>query len=318
MKLSAFLLFAFAANSAFAAADQLAIGRQAIQSMGGCYLVDYNYTETESLKDGYERDKRVYNANSDKSVKEWIYVDEISPERLRVQHVLFLEDLKGKLMEGTLMKHTGDEWRFNAPFQYQLTSPNHWQVNQDTKGLWTRRVTNLDDGLRYACAAAFTEDKFPSWGCEAYAPIPGRETRDMGRKDYNTLARYTRITAYNGPWLERQYNTKIIAKDGQLTPFVKEEARNWYARLPDSECSEAQAYVKQRKPFWDLTREVWDEVLDGSGNFAEQGYNPNGPTRYRGFLELDWKYKDQNLSDPKVREAAKQEFRELIEKFRVR
>jgi hypothetical protein len=58
----------------FAGADdrQLERGREALQSLAGCYLVDYSYVETESLKPGYVRDSRVYDVNRDKSVKEWI------------------------------------------------------------------------------------------------------------------------------------------------------------------------------------------------------------------------------------------------------
>jgi len=51
--------------------DPLALGLKTIQSMAGCYLVDYNYVEVESLKPGYARDERVYDVNRDKSVKEW-------------------------------------------------------------------------------------------------------------------------------------------------------------------------------------------------------------------------------------------------------
>ena len=56
-------------------------GRKAIQSMTGCYLVDYSFVETESLRPGYVRDPRVYDVNRDKSVKEWISAEPlVGPE----------------------------------------------------------------------------------------------------------------------------------------------------------------------------------------------------------------------------------------------
>ncbi|RZA01205.1 MAG: hypothetical protein EOP11_17590 [Proteobacteria bacterium] len=301
------------------ATNNLETGRAAIKSMAGCYLVDFSYTETHSLKDGYVRKSDVYDVNKDKSVKEWIYVDEITPQRLRVQHTLFMTGLDGKVNKDTIMKHTGDEWQFNAPFQYDFVGPVHWEPNTEaTRNLWTRRITNLDDGLRYSCSAAWSNETPATWGCDSYAPIPGRETRDMQRKDYNTLQRNSTVIAYGNSFLERQINIKTIDKDGVKTPLAREEGKNWWVRLPDSDCADAAAYAKQHKPFWDLTREVWDEVLDGRGSFREQGYKPNAATRYIGFLSLEQDYLGKDLSVASIRNAAKEAFRKVIEEFRVR
>ena len=94
--------------SADAVDDALARGLAAIRSMTGCYLVDYNYVEVESLKPGYTRNPRVYDVNRDKSAKEWITADVVSPSRLRLQRVLFLTDLAGSLycakLDGTEKK----------------------------------------------------------------------------------------------------------------------------------------------------------------------------------------------------------------------
>ena len=89
------LLVALGATSlgADAAGDALDRGRRAVQGMAGCYLVDYSYVEVESLKAGYARDARVYDVNRDKSAKEWITAESLSPHRIRLQRVLFLTDL---------------------------------------------------------------------------------------------------------------------------------------------------------------------------------------------------------------------------------
>src|SRR5438093_4141042 len=138
-----------------AAGDGLDRGLQAVRSMAGCYLVDYSYVEVESLKPGYTRDPRVYDVNRDKSAKEWITPDVVSPSRIRLQRVLFLTDLAGVVQAGTEIRHQTEDWEYDAPFLYELVAPRAWRVRdlKPTPGLWTRRVTNLDDGPRYQCAA---------------------------------------------------------------------------------------------------------------------------------------------------------------------
>src|SRR6266852_8872194 len=72
------LLLLSGATAAHAQGDQLARGRQTVQSMAGCYLVDYSYVEVQDLKPGYVRDPRVYDVNRDKSAKEWIVAEALN------------------------------------------------------------------------------------------------------------------------------------------------------------------------------------------------------------------------------------------------
>ena len=105
----AILILASAAGplsqEARAADEQLDRGRSAIQSMAGCYLVDYSYVETASLKPEYGRDPRVYDVNRDKSVKEWISAGALSPRRIRLQRILFATDLGGAVRAGSAIRH---------------------------------------------------------------------------------------------------------------------------------------------------------------------------------------------------------------------
>src|SRR5215470_10810355 len=222
--------------------DALDRGLSAVRSMAGCYLVDYSYTEVESLKPGYTKDARVYDVNRDKSAKEWVTAETLSPRRVRLQRILFLTDLRGAVREGSVIKHQSEDWEYDAPYLYDFVAPRSWQVRdlKATPGLWTRRVTNLDDGPRYQCAAAWkTDTAYPDWTCSSYAPIPGRETRDMKRSDYDTLDRTTRIIVYGQSWLERQDNVKTIHRDGARAPLAREVGKNWSIRLPDAECAPA-------------------------------------------------------------------------------
>ena len=267
------VLVAASALGAGAADDPLARGLVAIHSMAGCYLVDYSYVEIESLQPGYARDARVYDVNRDKSVKEWITAEVLSPRRVRLQRILFFTDLRGTVRDGSEIKHQTEDWEYDAPFLYEFVAPRTWQVRdlKPTPGLWTRRVTNLDDGLRYQCAARWMGDTaYPEWSCSNYAPIPGRETRDMRRVDYDALERTTRIIAYGQSWLERQDNVKTIHRDGVRTRLAREVGKNWSVRLPESECEAARAFARPRQAFWRVLREVWDEVLTGAAPFIEK------------------------------------------------
>jgi hypothetical protein len=318
------VLLLWGASVAQAQGDQLAQGRQAVQGMAGCYLVDYSYVEVQDLKPGYVRDPRVYDVNRDKSAKEWIVAETLSASRLRLQRILFLSDLSGNVREDTMIRHQSEDWEYEAPSLYDFVAPLRWEARdlRATPGLWTRRVTNLDDGLRYQCAARWTEDRaYPEWACSNYAPIPGRETRDMGRSDYQTLQRGTRIVVYGaaqgGSWLERQDNVKTIHNDSGRVPLVRELGKNWYVRLPDVECAGALVFAERRRDYWALLRETWDAVLDGSGPFVERA--PAGrPPRFVKMFEVEDDAITRNLSDPGVRRAVRERILAVIVEYRAR
>jgi uncharacterized protein DUF6607 len=297
-------------------------GAQAIRGMTGCFLVDYSYVEVEDLKPGYVRDPRVYDVNRDKSAKEWITAEVLSPQRIWLRRILFLANLDGTIRSGTELRHQSEDWQYDAPFLYDFVAPLTWHVRdlKATPGRWTRRVTNLDDGPRYQCAAPWSDDRaYPEWSCSNYAPIPGRETRDMGRSDYQTLQRGTRIVIYGpaggGSWIERQNNVKTVDREGTRTPLVRELGKNWYVRLPDSECAGAQAFAAPRQAFWTLLRETWDGVLDGSGPFVERV--PAGqPPRFVKMFELEEETMGKDLSDPPTRELTRRRILEIIKEYR--
>jgi hypothetical protein len=295
----------------------LEAGKKALHQMTGCYLVDYSYVETDPLKKGYVRDPRVYDVNKNKSVKEWIYAEDLSPTRVRLQHILFATDEKGALMEGSILKHQAEDWEFNAPFVYDFTAPSQWEVKRQSPdaSLWTRRITNLDDGLRYQCAASWdSSNEYSQWTCEGAAPIPGRETRDMGRKDYNVLQRSTHLVVYDNSWLERQNNVKVNQTAAKKTPLVKEVGKNWYVRLPQEQCQGVQEFVAARRPFWDLLRESWDQVYAQELPFHEV---KKKPSRYAKISDLEESSLGKNLADKKVRAELQDEILKVISDFRV-
>lgn len=322
--LFALLLLGGALPASGADDAQLARGLQAVQRMAGCFLVDYSYVEVQALKPDYVRDPRVYDVNRDKSAKECIVAEILSPHRIRLLRVLFLTDPAGALRPGTEVRHQSEDWEFDAPFLYDFVAPLHWQARdlRATPGLWTRRVTNLDDGLRYQCAARWSADTaYPEWSCgKNYAPIPGRETRDMGRSDYQALERSTRIVVYGasqaGSWLERQDNVKTIHGDAGRVPLVRELGKNWYVRLPDGECAAGRAFAEPRRAFWTLLRETWDGLLDGTGPFVER--IPSGqPPRFAKMFDLEDSVLGRDLSDETLRRETRQRILDIIQEYRA-
>jgi hypothetical protein len=242
----------------------------------------------------------------------------LSPRRIRLQRILFFADPNGVPRAGTEIRHQSEDWEFGAPFLYDFVAPQTWQVKdlRSTPGLWTRRVTNLDDGLRYQCAAPWSTDHRLSRLVvpELRAHSRPRES-DMGRSDYNALDRHTRVVAYGNSWLERQDNTKIIHGDAGRAPLARETGKNWYVRLPDAECGTAKAFAEPRRAFWTLLRETWDDVLDGRGTFVER--TPAGaPPRFVKMFEIEEDYVGRDLAEP-VRSAARQRILGVIEDYRV-
>ncbi len=292
---------------------------KALRGMTGCYLVDYSFVELEAIKKGYKRDARVYDVNKVKSTKEWIYAENSGPNNIRLQHILFAADDKGQMINGSELKHQAEDWEYEAPVVYEFTGPSTWKAVPQQPGSqkWTRKITNLDDGLRYQCASPWKMGTtgYPEWSCDNYAPIPGRETRDMQRKDYNTLQRSTRIISYGNSWLERQTNTKTVDKDGKKTPLVNEFGKTWYVRLPDSDCSQAQAFAESRKEFWAVLRDTWEEVYKEGQNFVEKT-TKGQPPRYAKMMEVEESFMKKDLTKPEVKKEAREAILKVINEYR--
>ena len=68
------------------------------------------------------RDPRVYDVNRDKSVKEWITAETLSPRRVRLQRILFAADLAGAVRTESLLRHQSEDWERDAPFLYDFVA----------------------------------------------------------------------------------------------------------------------------------------------------------------------------------------------------
>ena len=108
---------------------------------------------------------------------------------------------------------------------------------------------------------------------------------------------------------------KTIHRDGERAPLAREVGKNWSVRLPDSECDAARAFAGPRQAFWRLSREVWDDVLNGASPFVEK--TPAGqPPRFMKMYEVEEDYVGRDLTDPSIRPAARERILKVIEAYR--
>ncbi len=237
-------------------------GKQTILKMSGCKAVDYTFSETKALLDTYKLDSRVYDATKVHEVFEYIVPLQNDENVVHLQHIFLIGMGPGRTF---LMKHHGETWTY-APASYQTyLGGYHWKPAEvdAPEGKWLRSVSALDDGPRYSCVSSWQNQGARNvWNCTGtYAPIPGRETRDMGRKDYQGLYRKSQILVYDTFWLEREENRKVYEKDGEQTPFVEEVGKIFSIEVPETNCAAAKDWIKPRQEFWAMLRKVWDRVL---------------------------------------------------------
>lgn len=300
--------------------SEAAFGRAAIERMAGCYVVDYNYHETKALKEQYLRDPRVYDPNKTNTAMEWIMAVGDAPHRVRLQHVLFVLDEHGKLMDGSMMRHQAEDWEYEPAWVWQYEGDSHWRKveTSNTKGQWVRRITNLDDGLRYQCMAPWrAAGSRTEWSCgNNFSPIPGRETRDMKRTDYQGLMRDSRLVIFPVSWVERQQNVKTIVDAPHREPIAEEVGRNWYVRVDDSQCAEAAAWAAQRLPFWSLLQQTWATYFEKHDEWRETPPGKGAP-RWAKMNAVEKKHFATVASDANARATAQKEISEIIEADRV-
>lgn len=300
------------------AADSMADDKNAILKMSGCFMVDYSFYETESLMQGYKLDSRVYDVDATKMVKELIIPVQVSDTHIRLQHILFFTDNAGAV--GGMIKHQAEDWIYQPSWTYEFIEPNHWEPMEhaDSAGKWVRRVTALDDGLRYQCLAAWDHSNAnPEWSCATFAPIPGRETRDMGRSDYNTLDRKSRVVIYPGNWLERQDNIKTIFKGGMKTPLAREFGKTWYIRLAEDQCADAVALFEDRKEFWSILQDTWEQIFAKKYSWKELSKIGNVP-RFSAMYDVEENYWARLKSEPTAAADAAIDIGKVIEMYRVK
>jgi hypothetical protein len=248
---------------------------EAIRAMSGCFQVDHSFAEIEALIDDYNIDPRVYDATKNAIVKEWIISSVQSDASIHLQRVMQVDTFEGQNV--VLMKHHSEIWRNQLQSIYDFHSKTKgidtWNLKaNDENKTWSRLVSDLDGGLRYECLGDWEHGTVSRFSCENYAPIPGRESRDMARTDYQALQRKTDLIIYPTSFMDRQDNVKIrVSADGEKLPFARELGKTISIRIPEENCQSAQDWSKKRLAFWNLVNEAWIDELDRSEAYKQRG-----------------------------------------------
>ncbi len=287
----------------------LEFGRTQISKMAGCFAVDYTFSETQALEPNYKLDSRVYDATSEHDIYEWIVPLSDTTNEVHLQHIFIIP--MGS--ENFIMKHQGETWTYGATDLHEYQGSNTWapKAIADTSS-WRRSILALDDGPRYACAASWQHKKGRDiWDCQqTYAPIPGRETRDMKRSDYQGLDRVSSIQVADTYWLERENNIKVREEALVKVRLVKEKGKIHYRRVADLHCAPALSWVEARQDLWAMQRRVWAEVL-AEGVFASDEVKNNTP-RYARALELENSF----IKGEESLNVLETKFRQIISEYR--
>ncbi len=243
--------------------------KSAIKQMCGCYEVSFQYAETFSSSDQYQK-------HEDYSAKalEWIFVDEESQDMLRLQHLLIISDEK-------VIKHWRQDWIYeNTNFlTYQRNLEwKHAVVNaKEVKGTWTQKVFEVDDSPRYQGYATWLKvDGKTYWESQVAAPLPRREYTK--RDDYNLMLRNNKHILTETGHVHELDNAKIIRSEEGDSTLVWEKGMNIYTRVNDERCAQAQMWWQNQRSFWVDVRNVWHDKLNG-----------------KEYVNLRWEIEDYRL-----------------------
>ena len=299
---------------------QLERGLQALQSMAGCYLVDYSYVETESLKPGYVRDGRVYDVNRDKSVKEWIYPEMLSPRRIRLQRILFATDPAGRRetrqarsgirrrIGSTALRSSTTSWR-RSPGTSAISRPHPSSGRGGSPISTTASATSapLADGRHSLSGVDVLELRaHPGAGDARHEPrgLPGARSHHAHHRVWLELARAAG---------QRQDHP---SRGRARPPRPGKRARTGMCGCRMPSARPPRASRRPRQAFWALSRETWDSVLTGRTRFIEK-VPPGQPPRFVKMYEVEHDSLDRDLADSAQRQAVRERILAVIQQYRA-
>ena len=228
-------------------------GKKNIESLCGCFEVEFKYVETFSPDENYKfHEREKINGGI-----ELVLPVEISDKKIVLQHLLVISD-------NYIVKHWREDWTFENPVQWKYQGDHVWKkVKVDpatVKGKWTQTVWEVSDAPRYQGYSEWvTTDGTTFWQNTTDAPLPRREY--SVRDDYNILQRTNRIHISNEGWLHEQDNKKIIRKDGKDKLLAEEKGINSYKKVDIKECDAAKKYWEQYAGYWAKVRQVWENYM---------------------------------------------------------
>ncbi|WP_372974219.1 DUF6607 family protein [Muriicola sp.] len=259
-KLTLFSLFAFVSLSTATGQDKQVLDRNAIKDMCGCYEISFQYSETFSPVEGYDKKPDYKTGALELALP---IVDE--DDQISIQHLLVVND-------STVIKHWRQDWLYENKRVFTYDKDNTWAFRtlpaEDVQGQWTQLVYQVDDSPRYSGTASWVHvDGKHFWENKTDSPLPRREYTK--RDDYNVMLRGNRHEITAEGWIHEQDNDKIIRKDGEDDSLLaQEKGMNTYTRVSDEKCKVALDWWAGHEAFWGEVRAAWDEVYHREGTLS--------------------------------------------------
>lgn len=281
---------------------QSAETKKYVESLCGCFNVEFKYAETFAPDEEYKfHEREGINGGT-----ELTFPVEVSDNKIVMQHLLIVS-------EGMIVKHWREDWTYENPEIWKFTGNNVWEKERlpesEVKGKWTQSVWEVSDAPRYQGAAEWvTLDGKTFWQNTTDAPLPRREYST--RNDYNILKRTNRLVLNDKGYVHEQDNEKIIRKDGVDQLLVEEKGKNTYVRVDDKSCDAGRAYWKKTQPYWTKVRQAWEQYLAGHNTVALKS-SVDDKVLHEHLFALAKEYSTGKLNDKNVEASVKS----VLEKF---
>ena len=231
---------------------QLKEGKKNIDSLCGCFEVDFRYAETFSNDTTYELRKPAYSRGL-----EYVVPVVVGKNKMVLQHLLVINDTM-------VIKHWREDWEFEATSRLEYVGSKRWKkvaiTNNETKNKWTQSVWEVDDAPRYQGTGEWVSANGKNyWENITNAPLPRREYTK--RSDYQILKRGNKILVDGKGWVHEQDNDKVALINGVEKTIAQEKGYNSYVKTIENKCAVAANWWKANADFWNSIRTQWEEVI---------------------------------------------------------
>lgn len=279
-------------NSALTKETKKQMDREAILKLAGKFHVTFDFAETFSPLEGYQREKLYKNESI-----EYIFVIKNEPYHISLQHILVVN-------ENFVVKHWRQDWIYeNTDFLF-FEKEGLWKkkslTEREVEGTWTQKVYQVDDCPRYQAYGSWVfVDGKSYWEGKADAPLPRRQEK---RKDFNVLVRSHRIEITNYGWMMNQDNQKVFRDENGIDHLIVWEKGFEIQNRGDYNVQPAVDYWEKTQNFWADVRSIWETHIE---KYSELKINEkvNGQNLYDKIFTLAQQFSGKNYHPIKTKEA---------------
>ncbi|MCP4846503.1 MAG: hypothetical protein GY899_00970 [Verrucomicrobiaceae bacterium] len=212
---------------------------------------------------------------------EVVFVVEDSPERIVLQHVLWVESYD------RVVKHWKQEWKYEDRVIHEFAGNLSWRrrnlSKEEAQGTWSQKVSQVDDSPRYESYGKWIHSGgLSSWqGNQTRRPLPRREYTK--RKDYDIFMAVNRHTLTPSGWVHEQDNIKQISSSGKV--LCREVGLNQYYKTVEVDFSEVKKYWASHLDYWSRVSAMWEKELEGADQLSLHESHDGKPL-YRHLFEI--------------------------------